>query len=188
MLEDQEPGSLVMVIAAATAVCGVSAAIATAAAVGARKEGRADARRRHVAGLHRLDDGADASRRSVRSLGMDPIVGAAWIGGTLDATGRGRRRRRRCSGEQAEQIAAIVKMIQNILIGLVAFLDRSLLGDPGWSREGATATRRARNRRPWRSGTGSRNSFSASSRHRSSSRFVLTPTLGGGRVGEVLDA
>ena len=48
------------------------------------------------------------------------MVGGAWIGGTVDSTGAvvlaGN-----ALGELAGQVAALVKMIQNILIGFVAF-------------------------------------------------------------------
>jgi uncharacterized membrane protein YadS len=57
----------------------------------------------------------------IRTIGMDPIVGAAWIGGTIDATGAVVAAGAML-GEEAGQVAAVVKMIQNILIGIVAFL------------------------------------------------------------------
>ena len=52
---------------------------------------------------------------------MDLIVGAAWIGGTLDSTGAVVAAGA-LLGNQAEQIAAIVKMIQNTLIGILGFV------------------------------------------------------------------
>ena len=57
----------------------------------------------------------------IRAIGMDPMVGAAWIGGTIDATGAVVAAGA-LLGDEAGQVAAIVKMIQNILIGVVAFL------------------------------------------------------------------
>jgi uncharacterized membrane protein YadS len=57
----------------------------------------------------------------IRAIGMDPIVGAAWIGGTVDATGAVVAAGAML-GEEAGQVAAVVKMIQNVLIGVVAFL------------------------------------------------------------------
>ena len=55
----------------------------------------------------------------IRAVGMDPIVGGAWIGGTIDATGAVVAAGAML-GEEAGQAAAVVKMIQNILIGVVA--------------------------------------------------------------------
>ena len=57
----------------------------------------------------------------IRALGMDPTIGAAWIGGTVDATGAVVAAGAML-GEEAGQVAAVVKMVQNILIGVVAFL------------------------------------------------------------------
>ena len=109
--------SLVIVIAAATSVCGVSAAIATAAAARAKKEELTLAVGMTlvftVVMMFLMPIG-------VQSVGMDPIVGAAWIGGTLDATGAVVAAGAML-GEEAGQVAAVVKMIQNILIGVVAF-------------------------------------------------------------------
>ena len=110
--------SLVMVIAAATSVCGISAAIAAAAAVRARKEELTLAVGMSIIFTVLM---MVFMPLGIRASGMDPIVGAAWIGGTIDATGAVVAAGA-LLGEQAEQIAAIVKMIQNILIGLVAFL------------------------------------------------------------------
>ncbi|MGB1927355.1 MAG: YeiH family protein [Rubripirellula sp.] len=57
---------------------------------------------------------------AISQIGLDPIVGGAWIGGTIDSTGAvvaaGSS-----MGADAEQTAATVKMIQNILIGVTAF-------------------------------------------------------------------
>ena len=110
--------SLVMVIAAATSVCGVSAAIAVAAAARARKQELTLA-----VGMSLIFTVAMmiVMPLGIRAAGMDPVVGAAWIGGTVDATGAVVAAGA-LLGERAEQIAAVVKMIQNTLIGLVAFL------------------------------------------------------------------
>ena len=108
---------MVMTIAAATSVCGTSAAIATAAACKAKKTDLTFA------------VGISLIFTVLMMLGMplfckvvalDPMVGGAWIGGTVDSTGAvvlaGN-----ALGELAGQVAALVKMIQNILIGFVAF-------------------------------------------------------------------
>ena len=76
--------SLVIVIAAATSVCGVSAAIATAAAA-AREEGRADPGGRHDPHLHRRHDDRHAPRHPRRRHGPDGRGG-------LDRRHRGRHR------------------------------------------------------------------------------------------------
>ena len=110
--------SLVMVIAAATSVCGVSAAIAVAAAARASKQELTLA-----VGMSLIFTVAMMILMplGIRWAGMDPAVGAAWIGGTVDATGAVVAAGA-ILGDQAEQIAAVVKMIQNTLIGVVAFL------------------------------------------------------------------
>ena len=55
-----------------------------------------------------------------RWLGMDPLVAGAWIGGTIDSTGAVVAAGQ-LLGDQAMQTAAVIKMIQNVLIGVVAF-------------------------------------------------------------------
>jgi len=110
--------SLVIVIAAATSVCGVSAAIAVAAAARAKKDELTLA-----VGMSLIFTVAMMvlMPMAIRASGMDLVVGAAWIGGTVDATGAVVAAGA-LLGNQAEQIAAVVKMIQNTLIGVVAFL------------------------------------------------------------------
>ena len=109
--------ALVIVIAAATSVCGVSAAIAAAAASRARKDELTLA-----VGMTLIFTVAMMVLMplGIRAIGMDPIVGGAWIGGTVDATGAVVAAGAML-GEEAGQVAAVVKMIQNILIGVVAF-------------------------------------------------------------------
>ena len=110
--------SLVIVIAAATSVCGVSAAIAVAAAARAKKDELTLA-----VGMTLVFTVVMMilMPMGIRAIGMDPIVGAAWIGGTVDATGAVVAAGAMLGGE-AGQVAAVVKMIQNVLIGVVAFL------------------------------------------------------------------
>ena len=109
--------SLVIVIAAATSVCGVSAAIAAAAASRAKTEELALA-----VGMTLIFTVCMMVLMplGIRASGMDAIVGAAWIGGTIDATSAVVAAGAML-GEAGEQVAAVVKMIQNILIGVVAF-------------------------------------------------------------------
>ena len=168
--------SLVMVIAAATSVCGVSAAIAVAAAAGARKQELTLA-----VGMSLIFTVAMmiVMPLGIRWAGMDPVVGAAWIGGTVDATGAVVAAGA-ILGEQAEQIAAVVKMIQNTLIGLVAFLVAVF-----WvTRIEATDKRKPDAMEIWHRLPKFIIGFVAASLVFS---FVLTPSLGEARVAEALD-
>jgi len=55
-----------------------------------------------------------------KSVGMIPAVAGGWLGGTIDSTGAVVAAGA-FLGETAEKVAAVVKMIQNVLIGVVAF-------------------------------------------------------------------
>jgi len=110
--------SLNMVISADMSVCGVSAAIAAAAACRAKKEELS------------LAIGLSLSFTVIMmvvmpaiilAVGIDPVLGGAWMGGTIDATGAVAAAGAML-GDEALQVAATVKMIQNILIGGSAFL------------------------------------------------------------------
>ena len=169
--------SLVIVIAAATSVCGVSAAIAVAAAARAHKEELTLA-----VGMSLIFTVLMMVLMplGIRAVGMDMVVGAAWIGGTVDATGAVVAAGA-LLGSQAEQIAAIVKMIQNCLIGLVAFLVAvfwvtRVEADAAGPRPGAGEI--------WRRFPKFILGFVGASLLFS---FVLTPALGGGRVDAILD-
>lgn len=109
--------SLNMVISADMSVCGVSAAIATAAACKAKKEELT------------LAVGLSLSFTVImmvvmplfiKAVGMDHTIAGAWMGGTIDATGAVAAAGAAVS-ERAMETAATVKMIQNILIGVIAF-------------------------------------------------------------------
>ncbi len=109
--------SLNMTISADMSVCGVSAAIATAAACRAKKEELSVA-----IGLSLCFTAIMMAVMPVliTVMGLDAEVGGAWIGGTIDATGAvavagG------ILGQEALEVATTVKMIQNILIGVIAF-------------------------------------------------------------------
>ena len=109
--------SLIIVIATATSVCGVSAAIAAAAACRAKKEELT-----LVIGMTMIFTvimmvGMPAL---IKLIGLDDTIGGAWLGGTIDATGAVVAAGA-FLGEEAEKVAAIVKLIQNVLIGIVAF-------------------------------------------------------------------
>jgi uncharacterized membrane protein YadS len=54
-------------------------------------------------------------------VGMLPAVAGAWIGGTIDTTGAVVAAGA-VAGPEAMAVAVVVKMAQNVLIGLVAFL------------------------------------------------------------------
>jgi uncharacterized membrane protein YadS len=56
----------------------------------------------------------------IKLIGMNAILGGAWMGGTIDSTGAVVAAGSML-GADAEQVAAVVKMIQNVLIGLLAF-------------------------------------------------------------------
>jgi len=108
---------LVMIIAAATSVCGVSAAIAVAGATRAKKE--------------ELTLGVGMTLiftvlmmifmpMFIHYVGLGEVLGGAWMGGTIDSTGAVVAAGA-FLGPDAETVAAVVKMIQNILIGVVGF-------------------------------------------------------------------
>ena len=109
--------SLVIIIAAATSVCGVSAAIAVAAASRAKKEELTLA-----VGMTLIFTVLMMifMPMFISAVGMGQILGGAWMGGTIDSTGAVVAAGA-FLGPQAEAVAAVVKMIQNILIGVVAF-------------------------------------------------------------------
>lgn len=109
--------SLNMVISADMSVCGVSAAIASAAACRAKKEELSLAIGMSLTFTVIMMAVMPAI---IRGVGMDQVLGGAWLGGTIDATGAVAAAGA-LLGEEALQVAATVKMIQNILIGVVAF-------------------------------------------------------------------
>lgn len=109
--------SLNMVISADMSVCGVSAAIATAAACKAKKEELSLAIGMSLSFTVVM---MVAMPTVIKATGMSQVLGGAWMGGTIDATGAVAAAGSML-GEEALQVAATVKMIQNILIGVVAF-------------------------------------------------------------------
>ncbi len=109
--------SLTIVIATATSVCGVSAAIAAAAACRAKKEELTLAIGMTMIFTVIMMVGMPAL---IKLIGLDDTIGGAWLGGTIDATGAVVAAGA-FLGEEAEKVAAIVKLIQNVLIGVVAF-------------------------------------------------------------------
>ncbi|MBD5607978.1 MAG: putative sulfate exporter family transporter [Desulfovibrio sp.] len=109
--------TLNIVISADMSVCGTSAAIATAAAARAKKEELT------------LSIGLSLTFTAImmivmpafiKAVNMPEILGGAWIGGTVDSTGAVAAAGA-FLGEKALAVAATVKMIQNVLIGVTAF-------------------------------------------------------------------
>lgn len=112
-----ESKRLTIIVATATSVCGVSAAIAAAAACRAKKAELTLAVGMTMIFTVLMMIGMPALSKAV---GLDPLVAGAWLGGTIDATGAVVAAGA-FLGEDAEKVAAVVKMIQNVLIGAVAF-------------------------------------------------------------------
>jgi len=109
--------TLNMTISADMSVCGVSAAVATAAACKASKEELTLA-----IGLSMVFTSIMmiALPPVIHFFGMPEILGGAWLGGTIDSTGAVVAAGA-FLGEKALYVAATIKMIQNILIGVIAF-------------------------------------------------------------------
>jgi uncharacterized membrane protein YadS len=112
-----ESKTLNITISADMSVCGVSAAIATAAACKAKKEELTTA-----IGLSMVFTSIMmvAMPVFIRAVGMPEVLGGAWIGGTIDATGAVVAAGA-FLGDTAMSVAATIKMIQNIMIGVMAF-------------------------------------------------------------------
>lgn len=109
--------TLNIVISADMSVCGTSAAIATAAACRAKKEELT------------LSIGLSLTFTAIMMIvipaiakwvGMPEVLAGAWIGGTIDSTGAVAAAGA-FLGPKAMQVAATIKMIQNVLIGVTAF-------------------------------------------------------------------
>ncbi len=110
--------TLKAVMATAVSICGVSAAIAAAGAVLAKKEEVT-----YVTALVIIT----ALPMMVlmpwlaQALGLPMTVAGAWFGGNIDTTaavvGAGT-----LYGAEAQSVAAVVKMAQNVFIGIAAFL------------------------------------------------------------------
>jgi uncharacterized membrane protein YadS len=109
--------TLNITISADMSVCGVSAAIATAAACGAKKEELTLA-----VGLSMVFTSIMmiVMPAFIKAVGMPHVLGGAWMGGTIDATGAVAAAGAFLS-DRALYVAATVKMIQNVLIGVIAF-------------------------------------------------------------------
>ena len=110
--------TLSVLISAATSVCGVSAAIAVAAATKAKKEMLTLTISISLLSTVILLVGLPSL---IKILGFDFVVGGAWIGGTVDSTGAVVAAGE-LLGEQAMEVATVIKLIQNVMIALIAFV------------------------------------------------------------------
>ena len=112
---DNKP--LVITMASATSVCGTSAAIATGAAAKCKKDDLSIAISISIIFTILM---MVFEPMIIKACGMNQLMGGALIGGTVDSTGAvvlaGN-----ALGAEAEQSAVLVKSIQNILIGFIAF-------------------------------------------------------------------
>lgn len=112
---DNKP--LVITLSSATSVCGTSAAIASGAASRAKKDDLTLAISISIIFTILM---MVFEPMIIKWAGMNQLMGGALIGGTVDSTGAvvlaGN-----ALGPEAEQVASLVKMIQNILIGFIAF-------------------------------------------------------------------
>ncbi len=108
---------LVITMASATSVCGTSAAIATAAASKAKKDDLSITVSISIIFTILM---MVFEPVIIKACGMSQIMGGSLIGGTVDSTGAvvvaGT-----ALGPEAQQAAVLVKSIQNILIGFIAF-------------------------------------------------------------------
>lgn len=108
---------LVLPISAAASVCGVSAAIAVGAACRAKKDYITIA-----VGQTLVFTVLMMVMMPVfsRVLGLGELISGAWIGGTVDSTGAVPAAGEMI-GSVAMEAAVTIKMIQNVLIGIIAF-------------------------------------------------------------------
>jgi uncharacterized integral membrane protein (TIGR00698 family) len=117
VLKMHEEKEFAITIASATSVCGVSAAIAAGASAKAKKE--------HISvaiGVTLIFTVIMmvVMPAAIAASGMNVHVGGAWLGGTIDSTGAVVAAGAML-GDQPMEIAAVIKMIQNVMIGIIAF-------------------------------------------------------------------
>ncbi|MCF0172258.1 MAG: putative sulfate exporter family transporter [Bacteroidales bacterium] len=112
---DNKP--MVITMAAATSVCGTSAAIATGSASRCKKDDLALCISISIIFTVLM---MVFEPLIIKAVGMNPMMGGALIGGTVDSTGAvvvaGT-----VLGPEGQTTAVLVKSIQNILIGFIAF-------------------------------------------------------------------
>lgn len=108
------------VICSDMSVCGVSAAIAAASACRAKKEELTLAVGLSLVFTAIMMIVMPAIIKSTFPIDKQMILGGAWMGGTIDASGAVAAAGA-FLGEKALYVAATIKMIQNVLIGVIAF-------------------------------------------------------------------
>jgi len=119
--------TLNLVLSADMSVCGVSAAVATAAACRAKKEELSIAVGISLAFTVVMMFALPAA---CNALVLDQVLAGAWIGGTVDSTGAVVAAGE-LVGPVARDVAASVKLIQNVMIGFI-----SLAVAAWWARSG----------------------------------------------------
>ena len=112
---DNKP--LIITLSTATSVCGTSAAIATGAASKAKKTDLSLAVSISIIFTVLM---MVFEPVIIRAVGLGEVMGGALIGGTVDSTGAVTVAGT-ALGETAQTVAVLVKSIQNILIGFIAF-------------------------------------------------------------------
>ncbi|WP_397385250.1 YeiH family protein, partial [Prosthecobacter sp.] len=107
-----------VMLSTAVSICGVSAAIAACGAIqGDRKK------LSYVTSIVLLCAVPMMIMMpwAVKSMGLSEAVGGAWIGGTLDTSGSVAAATEQV-GKDATKVGVIVKLSQNVLIGVAAFI------------------------------------------------------------------
>lgn len=112
-----EDKPLVITIATATSVCGTSAAIATASAAKAKKQDLSLAVSISIIFTVIM---MVTEPLIIKATGLGQLMGGALIGGTVDSTGAVTVAGT-ALGDLGQTSAVLVKSIQNILIGFIAF-------------------------------------------------------------------
>ncbi len=112
---DNKP--LVITLATATSVCGTSAAIAAGASSKAKKTDLSLAVSISIIFTVIM---MVFEPIIIKAVGLNEVLGGALIGGTVDSTGAVTVAGT-ALGETAQTVAVLVKSIQNILIGFIAF-------------------------------------------------------------------
>lgn len=106
------------ILAAGVSICGVSAAIATSGAIGGDKKELTYV----ISMVVTLAIPMLLSMPILAKLfSFSPVITGAWIGGVIDTT-PAVVAAATIAGPEALKVAAVVKMSQNVLIGVVAFL------------------------------------------------------------------
>ena len=141
-------------LSSAVSICGVSAAIATSGAI------KGDPKKLSYTTSIVLICAVPMlvlQPLIAKWVGMPDVVAGAWLGGTLDTSGSVVAAGALIS-EAAMKVGVIVKMSQNVLIGVAAFILAVV-----WTFKKVEDVPGRANLVSWKSGTDFRNSYSASS-------------------------